>query len=231
MPRICMVKSLIFIILMVQDFVQGIYTLERVGIGHNSKEEVRATVQECSIKGLFGVCEASFSVEDQQDDETLLLPLRSYANALTYTYYSEKTGIDIKVDFATVLSLLPLYRPYENYDVLEKNDYLKIDAYYDQLTMICCLVHVMSNFGELCLSPSLFPQEHKQLSDPVHISRAIEFDDVHLLGEVCHCLIVFGHTEETSTDLADGLNYLRCKQLLSDGSWPTRDQRMDPYTR
>jgi hypothetical protein len=99
-----------------------------------------------------------------------------------------------------------------------------------QLTLIFTLVHVLSCYGELRLSKLLLPQEYEYLSDPVHVSRAVEGSDVHLVGELCHCLAVLGH-EETGGALDMGLAYLREAQLLADGSWPARDNRTDAFSR
>ena len=116
-----------------------------------------------------------------------------------------------------------------------------------------CYFQVLSNFGELQLSQSLLPHEYAYLSDPVHVARAIQAADIHLLGELCHCLFVLGHTEEheggqlqqgvmdvasgdrrsltSPQPLCTGLTYLRATQSLADGSWPARDNRQDSYAR
>ena len=52
---------------------------------------------------------------------------------------------------------------------------------------------------------------------------------MHLTGEICHCLRIFGIPETDST-LSQGLEYLRsCQQL--DGSWPARGDTDVPYFR
>jgi hypothetical protein len=88
---------------------------------------------------------------------------------------------------------------------------------------------VLSNYGELCISPTLLPQEYAYFSDETHLERLILAKDVHLVGEICHCLKVFGVTEE-SPSLSRGLEFLRQSQKL-DGSFPTRRDDDDPYFR
>lgn len=227
----------------------GIYTLERVGIGHDAKEEVRAAAERCSVEDFFGVTAAAFTPSTRNEPP---LSFCEYSNALTYSFFAGKIGIDIKVDLPTVLTLLPLYRPYKQFTNLQKEDTDEFTAYLDQLTMLFNLIHVLSNYGELRLSHALLPQEYAYLSDPVHVARATQEGgaDVHLLGELCHCLAVLGHTEQveekslkvqreekqlsglsTPPSVGCGLKYLRDTQSLADGSWPARDNRDDAYAR
>jgi hypothetical protein len=210
----------------VLDFVMGIYTLERVGIGHDSKESVREAAKKLKTDELFDVGESCFSMKVRHMRPTM--EWRQYTKALTHTFYASKIGVDIGQDLVTVLRLLPLYRPYRAFTKLSKdND--SFDEYTDQITMLFNLIHVLSNYGELRLAPSLLPQEYAFLSDPVHLERAISFSDVHLVGEIVHCLRVLGMAE-TDPTIVEGVKYLRAKQKL-DGSWPTRDDAEDEYVR
>ena len=95
--------------------------------------------------------------------------------------------------------------------------------------MVFNLVHVLSNYGEFQLSPSLLPLEYIFLNHDSSVDRAIEFKDVHLLGEIIHCLRVFG-VDDSSPKMRRGLEYLLSTQKL-DGSWPTRDDADDDYFR
>lgn len=202
----------------VLDFVMGIYTLERVGIGHDSKELVREAAKKIKAEDFFDVPESAFSMKTRYMRPTM--EWRQYTKALTYTFYASKIGVDIGQDLVTVLRLLPLYRPYKSFTKVSKsND--SFDEYTDQITMLFNLIHVLSNYGELKLAPSLLPQEYAFLSDPSHMDKAISFKDVHLVGEIVHCLRVLG-TRETDSTMVRGLEYLRSTQQL-DGSWPTRD--------
>ena len=209
----------------------GMYTLERVGIGHDAKEEVREAVFKYSVEDFFGVSEDTFRGDFMEDDGALPMTLREFSNALAYSFYASKIGVDIKVDFSSVLALLPRYRPYMRFPQLQLNDVDEFDSYAAQLSLLCTLVHVLSNFGELRLSEDLLPLEFAYLSDPVHVTRAVACADVHLLGELCHCLSVFGLDRDNHEPLRIGLAYLRESQLLTNGSWPTRDARVDPYSR
>jgi hypothetical protein len=44
--------------------------------------------------------------------------------------------VELGVDFPTVLSLLPLYRPYVLFAIIEKNDADEFDSYSDQVTLL-----------------------------------------------------------------------------------------------
>lgn len=211
----------------VLDFIMGIYALERIGIAHDSKEEIRAVAKSFSVDDLFGY---EYKVFRQPASSYKKLPMewRDYTNALTYSFYAVKTGIDIHIDLSAVLKLLPAFRPYEDFATIDKDD--NFDDYADQLTMVFNLIHVLSNYGEFQLSPSLLPLEFAFLSQDVHVHRAMHFNDVHLLGEILHCLRVFGVTEAVSTNMATGLAFLLQRQG-ADGSWPTRDDADDDYFR
>jgi hypothetical protein len=152
-----------------------------------------------------------------------------YTQALNNSFYASKVGIDVKVDLLTVLQILPLYRPYKKYKDVTTVDHHDFDDYTHQITMVFNLIHVLSNNGELRLSPGLFPQEVEFLVNPEHMERAVRFRDVHLVGEICHCLRVFGVSEATYPHIRTGLDFLRSSQILSDGSWPARDDSDVPY--
>lgn len=152
-----------------------------------------------------------------------------YTQALNYSFYASKVGIDIKVDLANVLQILPLYRPYKSFTTSFRLDDDIFEEYSNQLTLVFNLIHVLSNNGEFKLSPGLFPLEVEFLSAPIHFEKAIKWKDVHLLGELCHCLRVFGFSEETNENMRRGLEVIRHEQLLSDGSWRARHDSDDPY--
>jgi hypothetical protein len=153
-----------------------------------------------------------------------------YTQALNYSFYASKVGIDIKIDLANVLQILPLYRPYKNFTPSSfRLDDEIFEEYSNQLTLVFNLIHVLSNNGEFKLSPGLFPLEVEFLSASIHFERAIKWKDVHLLGELCHCLRVFGFNEETNENMKKGLEIIRHEQLLSDGSWRARHDSDDPY--
>ena len=127
----------------------GIYTLERVGIGHDAKEEVRLAAARCSVEDFFGVTAEAFRAPPLTTPAIKAplptpLPLShgELSNALTYSYFAGKIGIDIKVKLPTVLALLPLYRPYTQFADLRKEDVDQFNAYTDQMTMLFNLIHV-----------------------------------------------------------------------------------------
>ena len=188
------------------DFTMGIYSLERIGIAHDSKEEIKSLARTFSVADLFGVeykvfrppqlnssSRSSSSSFSSSSSHHLPMEFRDYTNALTYSFYAVKAGIDLHVDLITVIKLLPSFRPYRNFSNISKET--NFDDFADQLTMVFNLVHVLSNYGEFQLSPSLLPLEFQLLNSELNIKRAIDFSDVHLLGEIMHCLRVFGVAE------------------------------------
>jgi hypothetical protein len=87
----------------------GIYTLERVGIGHDSKE-VRAAAAQCSVLDLFGMSPHAFlhrclpvHVSAVSALPPPAISYRDHSNALTCYFYTDKVGINIKVDLSSVL--------------------------------------------------------------------------------------------------------------------------------
>lgn len=211
----------------VLDFVMGIYALERVGIGHDSKEAVRAAAAKYDTEDFFGVPASSFV---RTSSTMPAMEMRDFTNALTYTFYAGKVGIDVKLSLDSVVSYLPMFRPYRKFSSSLSRDDDDFEEYADQLTLIFNYVHVLSNYGEFRLSASLLPQEIEYLQDASHIDRAIAFRDVHLAGEICHCLRVLGVAPSHSS-MTKGLAFLREMQSLEDGSWPARDDADDGYFR
>jgi hypothetical protein len=203
--------------------------LERVGIGHDSKEEVRIAASKFTAEDFFDATRNDFVLKPGMTEPPL--EHSHYTQALNYSFYASKVGIDIKIDLANVLQILPLYRPYKNFTTPFRLDDDVFDEYSNQLTLVFNLIHVLSNNGEFKLSPGLFPLETEFLSAPIHFERAIKWKDVHLLGELCHCLRVLGFSEETNENMKRGLEIIRQEQLLSDGSWRARHDSDDPYFR
>ena len=62
----------------------------------------------------------------------------------------------------------------------------------DQATLACAIVDIASNYGELRLVPSAFPDEYALLADVACMTRAIRKEDVHLAGAVVRALRSFG---------------------------------------
>ena len=211
------------------DFMMGLYSLERVGIGHGSKEELRVACSKCSLVDLFGIEKDDIMVRSLPVSEPAIAH-SDYISCISSAFYAAKTGINVHLDLKNLLKLLPTFRPYSDFhDVRDGHDDDNFDEYADTLTLIANVVHVLSSYGEFCISPTLLPQEYAYLVNPVHLERAMETVDVHLAGEICHCLRVFG-TSEHHPLLAKGLQFLRNSQR-KDGSWPTRRQDEGAYVR
>eukprot|EP01041_Mallomonas_annulata_P012193 gene12193-25611_t len=209
----------------VLDFIMGIYALERVGIGHDSKEEVRTAASKYSTEDFFDISPKYFD-KSRGLHSSERIECRDFTQVLTYSFYAEKTGINIQIKQSDILRTLPLYRPYKMYKLSNKDDE-KFDEFADQLTMIFNIIHILSNYGELRLSSNLLPQETLFLSNKDILNLCIEFNDIHLIGEIIHCLRVLG-TPDTDEIMQIGLNYLRSKQD-KNGSWPARDDSSDAY--
>ena len=208
----------------VVDWIMGLYSLERVGIGHDAKEEVRTAASKMTVEDFFNLDPSCFRIRSLPVDGPPMSH-SEYTTVLSSTFYAVKTGISVHVDLSTALKLLPTFRPYKKFSYLKQSDD-EFSDYSDQITMIFNVVHVLSSYGELRLSPELLPLEFNYLSNPLHLDRAIEFKDVHLIGEICHCLRVFGTLDSS---MSRGLQFLRESQNL-DGSWPARDNEL-PYFR
>lgn len=88
------------------------------------------------------------------------------------------------------------------------------------------LVHVFSNYGELRLRPASLVAEHAYLTSAATLDSALRLADVHVLGELCHCLRVFGEPLPPSC-----LEFLLSAQRPKDGGWPTRDGDEMAYTK
>ena len=211
------------------DFLMGVYSLERVGIAHDSKEELRAAILKCSVTDLFGIEKDEIRIKPLPVDEPAMAH-SYYISCISSAFYGTKTGINVHLNLNNLLKLLPTFRPYDDYNEIKNgHDDEEFDEYADTLTLIANVIHVVSNYGELCISPTILPQEYAYLTNPLHLNRCIDAVDVHLVGEICHCLRVFG-TDENDPFLSKGLTFLREVQNL-DGSWPTRRNDTDPYFR
>ncbi|KAJ8601448.1 hypothetical protein CTAYLR_005948 [Chrysophaeum taylorii] len=144
---------------------------------------------------------------------------RSMCNALIYTFYAERVGVDVGCGYADVLRWLDGMRPYKGpFDMDEWEDYV------DQCYLVTHVVFTLNNWGELALEPELLPHEYSFVRE--HLSVAIRQRDVHLVGEYVECLRCFGATD------ADPLVQLGIAFLLgTQGSETDRwDEAEDAYT-
>lgn len=105
----------------VLDFIMGIYSLERIGIAHDSKEDIRSCVKEFTVDDWFN-CEGKVFRQIATTFKSPPLEWRDYTNALIYSFYATKTGIDLHVDLSQVVKLLPAYRPYKIFGRVDKDE-------------------------------------------------------------------------------------------------------------
>ena len=134
---------------------------------------------------------------------------------LMHAFFLERVGIEIGVRMADVLRHVPAFRPYEG----PSSQKIRSAAEYtDQMFFIFNLLHVLSNFGELRLSPALLPAEHKFVCSADIMAHAMVAErNVHLVGGLVHARLIFGETE---AQLVEPLSWLIGRQLPS-GGWPT----------
>jgi len=148
---------------------------------------------------------------------------RAFTTAIVNAFYADKVGIDLGASVLDVFAHLSSLRPYRAEDELPWEEWL------DQTTMLFNIIHVCSNFGELRLDPALIPEEAGYLLNPKLMQVCLREKDVHLVGELCHCMRVLG-LPEGHEGLQAGIQFLM-KAQKTDGSWPARANAKDPYTR
>ena len=106
------------------------------------------------------------------------------------------------------------------------------EGYVDQATLACAIVDIASNYGELRLRPSAFPDEYALLADVACMTRAIRKEDVHLAGAVVRALRSFG-LEDDDGRVKRGCEYFmqahKNGREMIQGGWPTRDKDTSSY--
>jgi hypothetical protein len=113
------------------DFVMGIYILERVGIGHECKEEVITAISKCTIEDLYDLEPSCFFVKPLPVADECM-PITSFVSCLSSAFVAAKTGINIHIEFSGLLKLLPTFRPYDTYpDLVDGVDDEDFDEYAD----------------------------------------------------------------------------------------------------
>ena len=181
-------------------------------------------------------------------------------------FYASRVGIDVGASEGDVLGQLPLLRPYCSLGELRappaepgangadgggaasarmRADDDADEVWAEQLTMVFAVVRVLSNFGELRLVPALLPSEAALLRSDATMDEVLRRRDVSLVGELCHCLRVFGLAPEHPL-LARGLAFLLDAQHVAadgdgdaamgaagapTGGWPARDGDASGYAR
>ena len=213
----------------VTDAIMGLYSLERVGVEHPLKQETASIVKRNKFK------KSDFLGFDVERDRVLLSGsyyddrFTTFTSALNTAFFVSKVGIDLGFTLPEVLAHVRYLRPYQLAGHRSLGD--GNEGWIDQITMIFNVVHVCSNFGELRLRPAVLPHEFKFLRKAENMTKALLLKDVHVVGELCHCLRIFGMDPYTCSPLREGLSFLLAEQNVRDGSWPTRGGDADEYTR
>lgn len=218
------------------DALCGVAALERCGVGHaNLKLECRDCVTRESKKRGADVFASSFlganlarpaqGTKDVNDSNRRKIRLRAATQALYHASYADRAGVVLAYDEAHVLQWLDGLRPYAPFAQLGW------DGYVDQATLACAVVDIASNYGELLLRPSAFPEEYTLLADVACMTRAIRKEDVHLAGAVVRALRAFG-LEDDDGRVKRGCEYLLTAQHKEGddrGGWPTREADTSSY--
>lgn len=144
---------------------------------------------------------------------------RSMCNALIYSFYAERVGVDIGCSYADVLRRLEELRPYKGPREIE--DW---DEFVDQCYLVTHVVFTMNNWGELALEPEIMPHEYSFIRE--HMCIAIRQRDVHLVGEYVECLRCFGASDGDPL-VQLGIAFLLGTQSEESGRW---DADQDAYT-
>ncbi|KAG5181427.1 hypothetical protein JKP88DRAFT_346747 [Tribonema minus] len=202
----------------VMDAVMGIHALERIGITHSLKAETRKFVQQSDYMGLhdyLGLTEG--------DGEGGAGPC-ALAWAVTAAYFADGARVDLGATKAQldVLPRLTEVRPYRLAVDME------FEAWADQMGLVFAVIHIASNFGELRLSPKLLPMEAYVIMHPSSMEVALKEGDVHILGQLGHCMRILGAKPGDAALERAAAALLRLQRL--DGSWPARDDAR-PYSR
>jgi len=204
----------------------GLYSLERVGLEHQLKQQLIQFVEKHRNRTGFTAKDyLGFDARVKfilRDDETRYSKV---TEAMNTTFTASKLGVDLGSNLEQVLDHILYMRPYK--DLTDMDDYTD---WVDQITMVFNFVHVCSNFGELSLKPEFMPEEYAFLRRLINLETAMRKKDVHIMGELLHCLRIFGAKPEDDT-IRRGCGWLMQAQNVEDGSWPTRGGDEDDYTR
>jgi len=213
------------------DAVMGLYALERVGLEHPLKQETAAFLRKSKLTAKdfvqFDVSRpAALEAPDFRDDKFTVLTA-----ALNTAFFATQVGIELApgLTLPAVCAHVKGMRPYKPPSALRSEE--GVDEWVEQITLVFNLVHVCSSFGELRLRPSTLQPECDFLRSPATMALALSKRDVHIVGEICHCLRVFGNAPATCAPLRDGLAFLLSAQNVRDGGWPTREDDDKPYTK
>jgi hypothetical protein len=218
------------------DALCGIAALERCGVGHaNLKLECRDYVAKTSKARGADVFASSFlganlsrpaqGTKDVTDAQRRMTRIKAATQALYHASYADRAGVHITHDESSVLKWIDGLKPYMPFAQLGW------EGYVDQATLACAIIDISSNYGELRLRPSAFPDEYSLLADVACMTRAIRKEDVHLAGAVVRALRSFG-LEDDDGRVKRGCEYIMQAQTTEgddSGGWPTRDKDTSSY--
>ena len=151
------------------EAVIGMYCLERLGIYHKLKAEVIAFLSVPKGEGGFDVTDylkwdptaldCHGPPDDVRDDSggagaPPLSPQRALSNALIYTFFANRVGVELGAPYEAFFEHVAALRPYRGPAAIGEQPYL------DQCYLITHIVFTLTNWGELRIDPELLPHEY-----------------------------------------------------------------------
>ncbi len=136
-------------------------------------------------------------------------PYDLLCKALIMTYIGDRYGVRLGAGYAEVSGLIPLMRPYRDYEEGKNRAFLAI-AY-----AITHIVYTLNDYGTYQLKPEWLPQEFEFLKK--NLAANIALFDAEIMGEFVDSLKAFGLTDQDPL-IRTGTEFL-LKTQNKDGSW------------
>lgn len=143
-----------------------------------------------------------------------------YIDALTRSYFGERSGVRLGARYLDVIKWLPAMRPYRGREDGDNPDF--VSAIY----AVTHVVYTLNGYSVYKLSPRWLPDEYEFLRS--NLVEAIAMEDPETMGEFLDTLKAFGLTENHPL-IRKGKDYLLATQN-ADGSWGDVDAE-DIYQR
>jgi hypothetical protein len=151
-----------------------------------------------------------------------------FTTALTNAFYCQKTQHPIGAGVLQVLKHTKRLRPYRVHQdehsshKMKRGSNISWEDFDAQCQSVYNIVHCLSSYGELQLSPDLLPYEFEFLTNmQVHRIWRDE-ESVHHIGELLQCLKVFG-VEDDHPLISKGMHAL-LRMQDTDAAWGDKDK-------
>ena len=136
-------------------------------------------------------------------------------HALISIYFCEQYGLQLPVNYADVMSLLPGLRPYPQ---------PRSRSYRDAIYAVTHIVYTLNDYNRSRISPRRLPREFKFLE--AAMTWALEQGEADTVGEIVDSMAAFG-VPDSDPLMVKGRTFLLENQQ-SDGGWGDED---DEYGR